>query len=164
MAASRFSNELAWWENDGYYNFTKYYVQNGYNYATGIYPCDLDQDGDLDLLGTACVSNDVSWWENTTVSTVVSDNLTPGDFKLESIYPNPFNSSVIVRYRIGRPSEVSISIYNICGQKIQSLVNGIFEAGNYENIWDASDYSSGIYFSKIIINGKIHTASMTLLK
>ncbi len=164
MAAGRFNNQLAWWDNDGNYNFTKYVVQYGYDYATGIFPHDLDQDGDIDLLGTACSSNDVSWWENCTYTTSISNNKKPDNFSLESIYPNPFNSRVTISCILDRPADVSISVYNVTGQALEYIVNGFFEAGEYEFLWDASGQSSGVYLSRIVIGKKTYTGKMTLLK
>ncbi|MHA2113779.1 MAG: T9SS type A sorting domain-containing protein [Candidatus Hodarchaeales archaeon] len=86
------------------------------------------------------------------------------NFGLESVYPNPFNSSAVIRYSIDRPSEISISVYNIVGEEVESIVNGYFGAGKYENVWNACEQSSGVYFSRIIINGNIYTKKMTLLK
>ena len=71
------------------------------------------------------------------------------DYRLSQNYPNPFNPSTLIEYSIPEESQVQITVYNIIGQKISSLVNGIKETGNYEVTWNASNLSSGVYFYTI---------------
>ena len=69
---------------------------------------------------------------------------------LKNNYPNPFNSSTTIKYKVGSPGSVNISIYNIQGEKIVTLKNGYHTSGNYKIRWNAGDatnqkVSSGIY-------------------
>lgn len=64
-------------------------------------------------------------------------------------YPNPFNPLTTIEYYIPRTSNVIISIYNINGQKIDDLVNCQHQSGYYKIKFDATNYSSGIYFYQI---------------
>ena len=66
--ASYSSNQMAWWENDGYQNFTKHNVDPSFNYARSVHAEDIDNDGDLDIIGAAQTDGDISWWENDLIS------------------------------------------------------------------------------------------------
>lgn len=73
-------------------------------------------------------------------------------------YPNPFNPTTTISFSIPNESNISISIYNIKGQKIKSLVTESFEIGNHSIIWNGDDesgkaVSSGVYLYKLSVNG-----------
>ncbi|MDR3668419.1 MAG: hypothetical protein P4L35_16370, partial [Ignavibacteriaceae bacterium] len=70
----------------------------------------------------------------------------PYEFKLMQNYPNPFNPSTSIKYVIPHEGKVSLTIFNILGEKVATLVNQYMYAGNYEIKFDASHYASGIYF------------------
>ncbi len=84
--------------------------------------------------------------------------------KLYECYPNPFNSTTTIEFDIAETSEVQLILYNHLGQLVETLVNGNHEPGRYSFNWNASDYSSGIYFYKLTTNDKTFTKRMTLLK
>lgn len=73
----------------------------------------------------------------------------PKQFTLSQNYPNPFNPSTIIRYSLPYESNVKVSVYNMLGQKLETLVDGISKAGSFEVNFSASRYSSGIYFYTI---------------
>jgi ELWxxDGT repeat protein len=89
---------------------------------------------------------------------------TPGSFKLEKAYPNPFNPTTNIRYSIPEATDVSLKVYNIVGQKILTLVNTKQSAGNYNVTFDAHNLSSGVYFYRLEAAGKVTTNKMTLVK
>jgi hypothetical protein len=70
-------------------------------------------------------------------------------FQLQQNYPNPFNPMTMINYQLPITSEVEISIYNLLGQKVATLVNEQQRAGYHQVEWDASRYSSGIYYYRI---------------
>jgi hypothetical protein len=101
-------------------------------------------------------------------STIVSipdeiENI-PSDILLLQNYPNPFNSSTEIIFSIPSPMTVKLEIYNLMGQKVATLVDGRMDAGRHSVKWDASLYSSGVYFYKLTAGDKIITKRMTLLK
>ncbi|MDP8210174.1 MAG: T9SS type A sorting domain-containing protein [Candidatus Stygibacter australis] len=61
-------------------------------------------------------------------------------------YPNPFNPVTNICYEIEENGDVLVNIYNLRGQKVETLVDGYFEAGKHAVIWDADKFGSGIYF------------------
>ncbi len=85
-------------------------------------------------------------------------------------YPNPFNPTTNISLNITEPGRVLLDIYNIKGQKVKSLIDAHMETGSVNLIWEGKDnsgkaVSSGIYFAKCSVNGKvISTKKMTMLK
>jgi hypothetical protein len=77
----------------------------------------------------------------------------PGEFSLAQNYPNPFNPTTTINYTVPT-GNVTLDIYNVLGQKINTLVNAKQVAGTYDVVWDGTNYSgklvaSGIYFYKL---------------
>ncbi|MDI6802604.1 MAG: T9SS type A sorting domain-containing protein [Bacteroidota bacterium] len=70
----------------------------------------------------------------------------PNDFKLEQNYPNPFNPSTDILFSIKNTSNVKINVYNVLGQRVNTLVSEQMNAGNYSVKWDATNYANGIYY------------------
>ncbi len=76
----------------------------------------------------------------------------PSGFVLHQNYPNPFNPSTKIRFDIAKSSLVKIIIYDVLGNEIATLVNSRLTPGTYETDFDSAEYSSGIYFYKLIVN------------
>ena len=93
----------------------------------------------------------------------------PADYALEQNYPNPFNPATTIEYSLPTRSEVTISIYNILGQEVKTLVNTTKPAGNYVARWDGTDrtgerVASGVYFYRIKADDYVSSKKMLLLK
>lgn len=93
----------------------------------------------------------------------------PVTFGLEQNSPNPFNPSTRLEYSVGQKGMVNITIYNILGQNVKTLVNEEKSADIYEVVWDGDDNSgaqvaSGIYFYKMTTKGFIETKKMVLMR
>jgi len=88
----------------------------------------------------------------------------PSEFNLQPVYPNPFNLSTTIRYNIGEKSKIVIDVYNIAGQKIETLVNEVKPVGNYSIKFNGSGLSNGIYFFNMKSNNNISTVKGTLVK
>jgi hypothetical protein len=71
---------------------------------------------------------------------------TPLQFYLAQNYPNPFNPMTRILYSISKESFVTLRIYNIIGEEVETMVNEIQQPGNYSVIFNASNVSSGVYF------------------
>ena len=102
------------------------------------------------------------------VSTDDALNL-PSEFKLHASYPNPFNPVTNIAYELGNAADVSITVYNMLGQEVTTLVSGFQAAGNYTVTWngmDANGHSvpSGLYFYEMQTEGFSATQKMMLLK
>lgn len=86
------------------------------------------------------------------------------DYVLEQNYPNPFNPSTTIKFGIPEKNNVVVKIYNSLGSEIATLVNEVREAGSYEIQFNANNFSSGIYYYKIIAGNFVETKKMILLK
>ncbi|NPV11010.1 MAG: T9SS type A sorting domain-containing protein [Ignavibacteria bacterium] len=73
----------------------------------------------------------------------------PDKFELYQNYPNPFNSSTTISFTILREEFVELSVYNCLGERIKVLKNELLRPGNYTIKFDASGFSSGIYFYRL---------------
>ncbi len=83
-------------------------------------------------------------------------------------YPNPFNPVTTISFSIPDDCKVDVSIYNIKGQKVKTLVNEEMEKGLHKIVWDSTDnsgksVSSGVYFYKLNVNGKDKAVRKCLL-
>ena len=79
-------------------------------------------------------------------------------------YPNPFNAATEIGYTLPAPTDLRLDIYNLLGERIETLIEARQEAGEHTISWDASSYSSGIYFYKLSTGDKVFTKRMTLLR
>ena len=68
------------------------------------------------------------------------------NFKLYQNYPNPFNPKTIINYELPITSEVNLSIYNLIGQKLATLVSEKQNIGLHQVEWDARGFASGVYY------------------
>lgn len=100
----------------------------------------------------------------TIVTDVNSIEDIPNHFTLNQNYPNPFNPSTQISYAISQNGIVKLTVYDVLGNEIEELVNKNQSAGNYTVNFDASKYSSGIYFYKIASSNFVETKKMLLLK
>ena len=88
----------------------------------------------------------------------------PYKTSLDAAYPNPFNPSTNISYVLSSTGEINLSIYNLSGQLIKTLANGLRDAGNYNLVWDASMQPSGMYFLRLQVAGEIHKQKLMLIK
>src|SRR5574338_307870 len=89
----------------------------------------------------------------------------PETFYLRQNFPNPFNPTTTIRFEVPNSSPVSIRIYNAVGQLVTTLIDGkSFSPGTYSITWDASRYSSGVYFYEMKTNAFQQTKKMMLVK
>jgi hypothetical protein len=92
------------------------------------------------------------------------DNSLPSVTKLEQNYPNPFNPTTEINFQLSKSGYTEIGIYNILGQKIQTLVSEVKSAGYHSINFDATTFNSGIYFAVLQSGDYIKTIKMTLIK
>ncbi|MFZ5517592.1 MAG: lamin tail domain-containing protein [Candidatus Zhuqueibacterota bacterium] len=89
---------------------------------------------------------------------------TIGSFELYQNYPNPFNSVTTIRFNLPQAQKINISVFNVIGQKIATLIDGFLKAGRGEVHWDAANQVSGVYFYQIKSDNYTMTRRMVLLK
>jgi hypothetical protein len=88
----------------------------------------------------------------------------PTEFILEQNYPNPFNPTTVIRYQLSVNSYITLRVYDVLGNELNTLVNEYKPAGSYEVEFDASALTSGVYFYKLQSGGSILTKKMLILK
>jgi hypothetical protein len=88
----------------------------------------------------------------------------PIDYKLLQNYPNPFNPSTKIRFEIPKTGFVNLAVFDMLGREIEVLVNEKQSVGTYEVSFNASQYSSGVYFYRLTTDGFSETKKMILLK
>lgn len=93
----------------------------------------------------------------TVVSEVKEGTPVPSGYQLFQNYPNPFNPHTTISYQLSEASSIEISVYDVKGKKVRTLVNTYKPAGTYSVIWDGCDsrkaqLSTGVYFIKMKAN------------
>ena len=88
----------------------------------------------------------------------------PEGYSLKQNFPNPFNPKTIINFQLSMTDFVSLKIYNILGNAVESLVNENLSAGSYSVQWDASQYSSGTYLCKLETEKFSDVKRMILMK
>ncbi len=87
-----------------------------------------------------------------------------GAFAVDQNSPNPFNPTTSISFTIPEGNHVMVEIYNVSGQKVDTLVNDFLDAGKHSVVWDASGLSNGVYFYTVKSGDFSKTMKMTLLK
>ena len=88
----------------------------------------------------------------------------PVKFELMQNYPNPFNPVTTIRFSINKDENVMFNIYDVLGNEVATIVNERLTANTYDISWDASSYSSGVYFYRIIAGDNVSVKKMMLVK
>jgi len=93
----------------------------------------------------------------------------PKEFRLHQNYPNPFNPVTKIRFELPEPAHVSLSIYNIMGQRVITLIDRPMEAGYHTEDWHGSDenglqVTTGLYIYQLRTEGRVVTKRMIKMK
>jgi len=132
-------------------------VQNSYSYRDDISSVQSPEIKyrlkQIDLNGTFEFSSEVT-----------VNRIAPSDFSLMQNFPNPFNPSTQINYSIPQNTHVLVKVYDSNGSEVTTLVNENKESGNYAVNFNASRYSSGIYYYTITAGSFSQTKKMILMK
>lgn len=112
----------------------------------------------LSKKGTPGVQNQII------INSIEDSEATPKEFVLSQNYPNPFNPSTNISFSVPSSGKVELSIFNVLGQKVHTLVDGNLSAGNHTYTFDASGLTSGVYFYRIVARTNTATQKMLLMK
>ena len=94
----------------------------------------------------------------------ICDDCIPTEFGLDKAYPNPFNPSTTIEFSLMEASDMTISVYNIAGQRVDVLMSGYAEPGVYRQVWNAANFTSGVYFIRLEAGTNIATQKVVLIK
>ncbi|MBT6625382.1 MAG: T9SS type A sorting domain-containing protein, partial [Gemmatimonadetes bacterium] len=97
------------------------------------------------------------------------DPTLPAEFALSQNHPNPFNPETMIHFDLPTPGETELSLFNLMGQRVATLVSGSRDAGSYMLRWDGRDdtgreLASGVYLFRLIAGDQIETRKLTLLR
>jgi hypothetical protein len=109
-------------------------------------------------------SNNVVQHAPLTVSIPENILFANADFRLEPVYPNPFNPAFTLPFELNRAMDVRINMYDISGRQVRTIANGHMQAGRYDTRVDASHLNSGIYFVRAVIGDQVLTQKVLLVK
>jgi hypothetical protein len=149
----------SWRQNAGAYDVKTMWFGFSMQYVR-----DDGQDNEIDRLH---IVEDVLNWMDYPVQ--ISEAKVPGVYALDQNFPNPFNPTTSIRFAMKERALVTIKIYNVAGQRVRTLIDGVKGAGSYSITWDGknnlgADVGSGIYFYKMETKGFTQTKKMVLLR
>jgi hypothetical protein len=98
------------------------------------------------------------------VEEVKASETLPSDYELSQNYPNPFNPSTSIEFALPQAGKINLSIYNLLGQRVLTLVDGFRTAGSYTINLDASQLASGWYVYQLKTNSTTLSRKMLLIK
>jgi hypothetical protein len=101
---------------------------------------------------------------NLGTTSIDDDSTVPREFGLDQNYPNPFNPTTTIQYRLAEASSVQLSVFDMNGRVVASLVNDRQSAGEYSIAFDASALASGVYVYRLVAGGHVFTQKLTLIK
>jgi glucose/arabinose dehydrogenase len=110
---------------------------------SSVYSFGVDQNNELYTLTSSGV---IYKFNDLVIGISGNNNNVPEGFSLEQNYPNPFNPTTNIKFTTGTAGNVNIKIYDALGNEVAMLLSEYKPAGSYEITWNASNYSSGVYF------------------
>ena len=122
---------------------------------------------DGSLFASADEFSNANVWKSSqwmSITTSVENGELPSGVSLGQNYPNPFNPSTTVTYTLDRPSPTELSVYDLTGRIVSTLVDGVQPAGNHEVRFSAADLPTGTYVYRLEVNGQSITRTMTLVR
>jgi hypothetical protein len=128
------------------YSYTDNYAQYG-SYAYRLKQ--IDTDGS---------------YEYSDIIEVQAGNI-PDGFVLEQNYPNPFNPITTIKFALAETQNAELKVFDVLGNEVAIVFNGIADGGKiYEAVFNAENYSSGIYFYRLETKNRVVNKKMLLLK
>ncbi len=159
---------------DGLLKFSPVYGYDPLGEVTANYP----KDGDAVTLYVdgSRVYPDVEWADHSSrvridnlFSTAAGTGILPDDYALMQNYPNPFNPATEIAFNLPTAGHATLEIFNVLGQRVTTLTDGVLDAGEHVLIWDGTDadgnaVSSGIYLYRLQAGDFVDTKKMMLVK
>ncbi|OGU77720.1 MAG: hypothetical protein A2V93_10355 [Ignavibacteria bacterium RBG_16_34_14] len=133
------------------YSFTDDLSRLRENISSSIYKYRLKQ---IDYDGSFNYSDEVE----------VEVNLLPKEYVLYHNYPNPFNPFTTIKFSIPKQTQLKLNLYNVLGELVKTITEGLYEPGNYEVTLNANELPSGIYIYKFESSESVLSKKLILIK
>jgi N-acetylneuraminic acid mutarotase len=97
---------------------------------------------------------------------VIADHIQqlPGEFLLNQNYPNPFNPSTTIRFDLPEPGEVTLKVFTLLGEEVETLISRRMHAGQHQVLWNGGNHSAGIYLIRLEAGGFVQSRKMIVMK
>lgn len=137
-----------------------------YNSPENAY--DMPEAIAVDNWGTVYVTGRIGGGQSGYITTIkyTQDDLlnAPRNFDLSQSFPNPFTAVTNIRFRLQNPSLISLKVYNLVGQEIETLVNGFRSAGEYRFQWNPVNLPNGVYLYRLQAGDFVETKKLIFLR
>ncbi len=161
------------WQSWGASQWDLFFLDHNGNYVENFNINTWDSDkiynSILNIISGCTDSESENYNSNATIddgscSLTIETPIISDIYRIDSIYPNPFNPITTISFSIREFGFVNITVYDLYGKQLESITNTPFYSGNYNVNWNASTYPSGVYFIKIVSGDFIQTQKVILLK
>ena len=98
------------------------------------------------------------------ISAMPLEEYVPREIELLPNYPNPFNPTTNIQFRLPQRGYVELEVYSVLGQKVATLLRDVLDAGTHTTSWNADRLASGVYFLRLRSGDTVQTIKMTLIK
>jgi hypothetical protein len=132
------------------YRFVDNIVQSGVTYAYRL--------GDVDY------NSEITWHKKVGVKVESEEEKMPVEFGLQKAYPNPFNPSVTLSYGLTEDAQITLLIYDIRGQLVETLQNAFQTVGSYHITWQPMNIGTGMYIVRLTSNSDISMQKVVFVK
>jgi hypothetical protein len=105
-----------------------------------------------------------TWWNVAIPTDVKIVESTPVEYRLSQNYPNPFNPTTTIRFGLPERSTVTIKVFNLLGEEVATLVDGIYDAGERAVEFDAANLASGVYVYRLQAGTFTQTRKMVVMR
>lgn len=141
------------------------YVGSRDNVTLGVYPVDPATNTLAgEILASSLPPTSMVYIESDTPIFVEEDEAAPGTFVLGNPYPNPFNPATTLSFTLSGAGMTQVDVFNVAGQKVDTLLSGHLAAGNHTLVWNAENMSNGVYFFRVTHDGMVKNTKALLVK
>ncbi|MBL7067399.1 MAG: phosphodiester glycosidase family protein [Candidatus Marinimicrobia bacterium] len=103
-------------------------------------------------------------YPSTVMINPLDEGVIPEDFYLFKNYPNPFNATTVIPFRIGKAADVKLTVYDMVGNEVRTLVDERMDKGSYNIDFDAAGLATGMYVYRLETNGLMFSKKMMFVK
>jgi surface protein len=114
--------------------------------------------------GSALTNENKPIWGTCNATNIEDDNELVTEFALHQNYPNPFNPSTQIQFALPEATDVRLEVFNVTGQRVATLVNGVQTSGNHTVTFDARNLASGVYVYRLTTGSVVQTRKMVLVR